>query len=74
MAIAEHACRKDSGRIGRTAAAKSLEAEAIDLAVRAHVRHAATPYDRLLATGTDRQEARWQVRGAVDAVLARWRA
>jgi hypothetical protein len=73
-AIAEHACRKYSGRIGRTAAAKSLEADAIDLAVRAHVRHAATPYDRLLATGTDRHDARRQVSIAVDAVLARWAA
>jgi hypothetical protein len=72
VAIAEHACRKYSGRIGRTAAAKSLEAEAIDLAVRAHVRHTDTPYDRLLAMGTDRQDARQSVSAAVTAVLARW--
>ena len=70
--IAEHACRKYSGRIGRTAAAKSLEGDAIDLAVRAHVRHADTPYDRLLATGTDRRDARRSVSTAVAAVLARW--
>jgi hypothetical protein len=37
--IAEHACEKYSGRVGRTAAAKVLQASAVDLAVRAHVRH-----------------------------------
>jgi hypothetical protein len=40
--IAEHACRKHSGRVGRTAAAKVLDAEAIRLAVTAHVRHEQT--------------------------------
>lgn len=72
VAIAEHACRKYSGRVGRTAAAKSCEVDAIDLAVRANVRHVDTPYDRLLAMGTDRQDARRSVRAAVAAVLVRW--
>lgn len=35
--IAGHACRKYSGRIGRTAAAKQFDEEAIVLAVQAHV-------------------------------------
>jgi len=35
QAFAEHACRKYSGRVGRSAAAKALEADAVDLAVRA---------------------------------------
>ena len=48
IAIAEHACVKYSGRIGRSAAAKDLSAEAIDLAVGAHVRHRWTRYDELL--------------------------
>src|SRR5437899_1254072 len=46
--IAEHACLKHSGRVGRSAAAKSFEPDAVFLAVRAHVRHAYTDYDGLL--------------------------
>lgn len=71
--IAEHACRRSSGRVGRTAAAKSLEAGPIDLAVRAHVRHVRTGYDDLLMSGGDRDEARAQVAGEVEEVLVRWR-
>ena len=37
--IAEHACRKYSGRVGRSASAKSFDDRAILLAVAAHVRH-----------------------------------
>jgi hypothetical protein len=37
--IADHACRKYSDRVGRSAAAKALDAEAVRLAVAAHVRH-----------------------------------
>src|SRR5687767_1576947 len=44
VTVAEHACAKYSGRVGRSAAAKRLENEAIDLAVRAHVRHVHTRY------------------------------
>ena len=73
LTIAEHACAKYSGRVGRSAAAKRLEAEAIDLAVRAHVRHVHTRYDELLLDGWDRHEARWEIGTDVDAVLARWR-
>lgn len=71
-AIAEHACQKYSGRIGRSAAAKELEARAIALAVRAHVRHTHTRYDELLARGVDRHDARMQVDGAVMKCLAGW--
>src|SRR5256885_11759742 len=35
LAIAEHACQKYSGRVGRSVAAKELQASAVDLAVRA---------------------------------------
>jgi hypothetical protein len=70
--IAEHACRKYSGRIGRTASAKTFDPTAIDLAVRAHVRHAETKYDVLLARGMDRHESRQIVSEIVDEVLARW--
>jgi hypothetical protein len=71
-AIAEHACLKYSGRVGRSAAAKALDEEAVRLAVIAHVRHAETPYDELLASGWDRHDARREVEGQVRAVLALW--
>jgi hypothetical protein len=73
-AITEHACRKHSGRVGRTAAAKALEEDAVLLAVRAHIRHVHTPYDRLLARGRDRLEARAEVSLAVAGRLEAWRA
>ena len=70
--IAAHACQKHSGRIGRSAAAKQFDVEALELAVRAHIRHSHTSYDELLAGGVDRSEARATVRGAVDDVVERW--
>ncbi len=70
--IAEHACLKYSGRVGRSASAKSLAEEAVRLAVIAHVRHTETDYDTLLAKGYDRQEARAAVRETVGLVLVRW--
>lgn len=70
--IALHACRKYSGRVGRSAAAKELAPDAVRLAVAAHVRHQETGYDRLLATGYDRAEARAAVREHVEACLAAW--
>jgi len=73
-AIAAHAAARGSGRVGRTAAAKELDPEALRLAVVASVRHADTGYDRLLMAGVAREEARRQVRAEVDAVLERWAA
>ncbi len=70
--ISEHTCLKYSGRIGRTASAKDLEEKAVLLAVIAHIRHAETPYDRLLAIGHDRREARSRVEGKVDEIIATW--
>ena len=70
--IAEHACQKYSGRVGRSAAAKALDEQAVRLAVIAHVRHAETNYDELLAEGYGRSEARALVHDAVAQVLARW--
>ncbi len=72
--VAEHACLKYSGRVGRSAAARDLEPEAIRLAVIAHIRHAETNYDELLANGDDRQEARAQVGADIARVLERWKA
>jgi len=71
--IADHACRKYSGRVGRSAAAKEFDPEAIDLAVIARIRHAHTRYDDLLAGGWFRDEARAEVSGEIDSVLWRWR-
>ena len=73
-AIAEHACQKFSGRVGRSAAAKSLDEAAVRLAVVAHIRHRETDYDRLLSRGYDRGEARVEVERAVGAVLRSWEA
>ena len=70
--IAEHACRKYSGRVGRSAAAKALDPEAVHLAVTAHVRHHETNYDALLASGVDRYEARDRVSLQIGEVLHRW--
>ena len=71
--IAEHACLKHSGRVGRSAAAKEFSADAIFLAVQAHVRHCYTDYDTLLFQYDDRSLARGQVKGKVDRVLEQWR-
>ena len=72
--IGEHACQKYSGRVGRSAAAKQLGDEAVRLAVIAHIRHAETPYDALLARGEERGSARAQVEPAVARVLRQWEA
>jgi hypothetical protein len=71
-AIAQHACRKHSGRVGRSAAAKALDTEAIELAVRAHVRHVHTQYDSLLAKGRERAAARSEVAADVAKTMDSW--
>ena len=70
--IAEHACLKYSGRVGRSAGAKVLDENAIQLAVVAHIRHRRTRYDHLLASGYDRYDARAEVETSVRAVVAEW--
>jgi hypothetical protein len=50
--ISEHAGQKYSGRVSRSSAAKTFDAEAIQLAVRAHVRHVHTNYDRCRKGGS----------------------
>ncbi len=72
VVIAEHACLKYSGRVRRSAAAKDMDENAVRLAVTAHVRHAETDYDELLAGGYERWEARDKIQDAVDRVLRRW--
>jgi len=70
--IAEHACLKYSGRVGRSAAAKSFEESAVRMAVIAHIRHTETRYDELLARGYDRWDARDDVEIKVREILAQW--
>lgn len=70
--IAEFACLKYSGRVGRSAAAKQLDEDAIRLAVVAHVRHCETQYENLLARGVERDIARFEVQGKIDNVLISW--
>tara|TARA_B100000315_G_scaffold30288_1_gene25710 strand:- start:681 stop:1349 length:669 start_codon:yes stop_codon:yes gene_type:complete len=70
--IAEHACMKYSGRVGRSAFAKDLSKEAIILAVSAHIRHTKTNYDSLLAKYCDRDHARTIVSDDIEAILSKW--
>ncbi len=72
MIIAEHACLKYSGRIGRSAKAKILDEESVRVAVIAHIRHVETQYDKLLLKGYERQDARKQVEEQVKQVLKKW--
>ena len=72
--IAEHACLKYSGRIGRSALGKKMDDLAVRLAVIAHIRHNETNYDELLGRGWERSEARAAVGDAVDEILIYWEA
>jgi hypothetical protein len=71
-AIARHAATRGSGRIGRSAAGRALEPDAVRLSVVASVRHEDTRYDELLMAGVPRQQARDRVRASIDSVLSRW--
>jgi hypothetical protein len=70
--IARHTSLRGSGRVGRSAAGRSLDEEAITLAVVASVRHEDTEYDSLLMSGVSHEDARDRIRPAVDRVLAVW--
>ena len=72
--IAEHACLKYSGRIGRSALGKKMDEHAVRLAVIAHIRHNETNYDELLGSGWERSDARSAVANRVNEVLNRWSA
>jgi hypothetical protein len=72
-AIAAHAAVRGSGRVGRSAAARALDENAVTVAVVASVRHLDSDYDRLLMAGVGRNDARAQIREVIDAVLERWR-
>lgn len=70
--IAEHACLKHSGRVGRSAQAKKLNQKMIRLAVAAHIRHEYTSYDTLLIKGFERWEARDKVEEETRQILFQW--
>lgn len=72
--IARHAAARGSGRVGRTAAGRALDPQAIELAVAASVRHQETAYDELLMSGLDREAARGEVRDHVSRTLHAWRS
>lgn len=71
--IAEHACQKYSGRVGRSSDAKRLDEEAVTLAVIAHLRHTETNYDELLQVCRHKRAARLEIQAAVQDKLAEWR-
>ena len=71
-AIADHAGTRGSGRVGRSAAGRALDEEAVRLAVVASVRHEDTDYDDLLMSGVPRAEARERIRDAIERVLNSW--
>ncbi len=71
--IAAHTAARGSGRVGRSAAGRALDPDALTLAVIASIRHGHTSYDALLMGGWSREDARRAVRGEVEEVLERWR-
>jgi hypothetical protein len=72
--IAAHAASRGSGCVGRSAAGRALDPEAVTLAVVASVRHRDTRYDKLLMAGGERAGARAQVLADVERVLNAWRS
>jgi hypothetical protein len=71
--IAEHACEKYSGRVGRSAAAKKLEPQTINLAVRAFIRHNMTEYESLFEKGYFKTKARKTIIGQVNEIAEKWK-
>jgi hypothetical protein len=65
------AIRADAGAVHMKTLPPSV---AVWLAAVAHVRHAHTDYEKLLAEGYDRDAARFFVIDGINAVLTRWRA
>lgn len=70
--LAEHTARRGSGRVGRSAAGRALDPQAVQLAVVAWIRHQHTNYDALLMAGHARADARDLIRDDVRRVLAAW--
>ncbi|KAH8757960.1 hypothetical protein F5883DRAFT_428152, partial [Diaporthe sp. PMI_573] len=68
--ILKHTLRKRSRRVGRSGKIK-LE-ERVRLAVRAHIRHSHTTYDRMLKDGMDREAARRKVFSKIGQIARAW--
>jgi hypothetical protein len=71
--IAAHTAERGSGRVGRSAAGRALDEQAIELAVQAAIRHQHTDYDALLMKGVERLDARQMVRDKIAAVITCWK-
>jgi hypothetical protein len=56
----------------QASSAKELAPESIHLAVRAHIRHHHTSYDRLMSSGADRPDARLLVAARIEETTRRW--
>lgn len=72
--ISLHTGTRGSGRVGRSAAGRALDPDAVTRAVIASIRHEDTEYDALLMAGVPREEARQRIRDDIDRVLERWRS
>jgi len=70
--IARHTSARGSGRVGRSKSGRSLEEEALRLAVIAHIRHCHTRYDDLLLQGEDRTQSRRAVRDEIRKIMEQW--
>ena len=73
VAIAKHACKKHSGRVGRSANAKQFDKAMIDLAVEAHIRHKETNYDSQFNMGITKRNIRSNVKQDITKILQKWR-
>ncbi|MEV6632179.1 DUF2293 domain-containing protein [Actinoplanes sp. NPDC051470] len=73
LAISRHTGTRGSGRVGRSAAGRALDPDAVTRAVVASVRHEDTAYDEMLMAGVPRDEARERIRSDIDRVLEAWR-
>lgn len=71
--IAQHACEKYSGRVGRSASAKEFDEKMVDLAVEAHIRHSETNYDAQFGKGKGKKEIRADVKSDIKKTMHKWK-
>ncbi len=71
--MAVHTAARGSGRVGRSAAGRGLDEDALTLAVGAAIRHRHKNYDELLANGLERSTARSRVNERVQDLMEVWR-
>ncbi|KAG8157120.1 hypothetical protein KVR01_013110 [Diaporthe batatas] len=68
--VSRIALEKGKGKVGRTG--KLDVQRKVHLAVRAHVRHCETDYDKLLRSGVAREDARQRIEARVQEVCRAW--